>query len=113
VTPEARKILLGFDWPGNVRQLRNVVESMVVVDMDELIAPDDLPEEVGGLPPSVAVGLTGGSLDELIGKPLAEIERLFIMETLRSVGGNRKEAARLLDIGERTLYRVLKEDAPK
>ncbi len=111
VVPEARRILLGFDWPGNVRQLRNVAESMVVVDMDELIGPDDLPEEVGGLPPSVASEPAdfGHSLDALIGRPLADVERLFIMETLRSTGGNREETARLLNIGERTLYRKIKE----
>ncbi len=114
IVPAARKILLAFDWPGNVRQLRNVSESMVVVDFDELIDVDDLPEEVGGtpygdVPASATPSDETGSLEELIGKPLVEIERRFIMETLQSVGGNREEAARLLGIGERTLYRKIKE----
>ena len=46
----ARHRLLSFEWPGNVRQLRNVVESMVVVDYDGLLDWDDLPEELAGLP---------------------------------------------------------------
>ncbi len=44
-----------------------------------------------------------------MGKPLAEIERLFVAETLRLTGGNREEAAKMLGIGERTLYRKIKE----
>ncbi|MDR3196625.1 MAG: sigma-54 dependent transcriptional regulator [Planctomycetaceae bacterium] len=120
ITPAARKILFNFDWPGNVRQLRNVAESMIVVDYDGLIDRDDLPEEIGGilmLPNSAEVavsdktwnvdGLRG--LRELVGKPLTEIERIFIMETLQSVAGNREEAAQILGIGERTLYRKIKE----
>ena len=50
-----------------------------------------------------------GSLAGLVGKPLEEIERLFITETLKLTGGNREEAARMLGIGERTLYRKIKE----
>ena len=104
----ARRRLLSFDWPGNVRQLRNVIESMVVVDDDGVLDINDLPQELSG-----AVEVDGepnaGSLSSLVGKPLAEVERLFIAETLRQTVGNREEAARLLDIGERTLYRKIKE----
>jgi len=108
MSPAARRKILGYDWPGNVRQLRNVVESMVVVDYDGLLDTDDLPEELAepaepsGEPPT-------NSLTSLVGKPLEEIERLFIAETLRVSGGNREEAARILGIGERTLYRKIKE----
>jgi two-component system response regulator HydG len=44
-----------------------------------------------------------------VGKPLAEVERLFIVETLQQTGGNRESAAELLGIGQRTLYRKIKE----
>jgi len=108
VAPAARRRLLGYEWPGNVRQLRNVVESMVVVDYDGLLDVDDLPEELAERsepagPPSA------NSLASLVGKPLEEIERLFITETLRTTGGNREDAAQMLGIGERTLYRKIKE----
>ena len=53
--------------------------------------------------------LATGSLAGLVGKPLEEIERLFITETLKLAAGNREEAARMLGIGERTLYRKIKE----
>jgi len=122
----ARKLLLGFDWLGNVRQLRNAVESMVVVDYDGIIDTDDLPEEIGGELPmpqkdnrtlvqdardmAVSSGeVFSGSLRELVGRPMADIERLFMMETLSATGGNREETAKILDIGERTLYRKIKE----
>jgi len=108
MTPHARRKLIAFDWPGNVRQLRNVVESMVVVDYDGLLDVDDLPEELGE-PVETQAAATADSLAGLAGKPLAEIERLFIAETLRFAGQNREEAAKMLGIGERTLYRKIKE----
>lgn len=104
----ARKKLLVFDWPGNVRQLRNVVESMVVVDYDGLLDLDDLPEELSD-PAAPSPDASPASLSSLIGKPLNELEKLFISETLRFTAGNREEAANMLGIGERTLYRKIKE----
>lgn len=104
----ARRRLMAFDWPGNVRQLRNVVESMVVVDFDGVLDLDDLPSELGG-DAEVAEETRGGSLGALVGKPLADVERLFIVETLQQTGGNREAAAELLGIGQRTLYRKIKE----
>lgn len=106
----ARRRLMAFDWPGNVRQLRNVVESMVVVDYDGVLDTDDLPSELSVPTEPVAEPVGGNhSMSALVGKPLVEIERLFIAETLRMTGGNREEAAGLLGIGERTLYRKIKE----
>ncbi len=135
ITPTARKIILDYDWPGNVRQLRNAAESMIVVDYDEMIDIDDLPEEIGGIlrlesprpefsdreaqkitSPNQAESSSGNfsggtdtNLRGLVGKPLAEMERLFILGTLQATGGNREEAAKMLGIGERTLYRKIKE----
>ena len=108
VSPAARHKLLCFEWPGNVRQLRNVVESMVVVDYDGLLDVDDLPEELAG--PAEPLGEPAtASLAALVGKPLEEMERLFVTETLRATGGNREDAAQMLGMGERTLYRKVKE----
>jgi two-component system, NtrC family, response regulator HydG len=109
ISTAARRRLLAFDWPGNVRQLRNVIESMVVVDIDEVLDLDDLPDELAPSEeePTAADGADG--LHQLVGKPMSEIERLFIAETLRITAGNREEAATMLGIGERTLYRKIKE----
>jgi len=110
----ARVKLLAFSWPGNVRQLRNVIESMVVVDCDETLDVDDLPAELepdaGHVQAAVSstveenVGITS-----LVGRPLDEIEKIFIGETLKLAGGNREQTAEMLGIGERTLYRKIKE----
>jgi len=108
VSSPARRKLLTFNWPGNVRQLRNVVESMVVVDYDGLLDLDDLPEELAD-PVEPAQEPARQSLTGLIGRSLEDLERLFIAETLRVTGGNREEAAKMLGIGERTLYRKIKE----
>jgi two-component system response regulator HydG len=111
----ARMKLAAFAWPGNVRQLRNVIESMVVVDCDETLDVDDLPValEPAGAPGAAPVEEAGAAglpgLAGLVGRPLEEIERLFIAETLKVTGGNREQAAEMLGIGERTLYRKIKE----
>jgi len=104
----ARRRLMAYDWPGNVRQLRNVVESMVVVDYDGVLDIDDLPVELAAPSEPVAES-SGANLGTLVGQPLTEVERLFISETLKLTGGNREEAADMLGIGERTLYRKIKE----
>jgi two-component system response regulator HydG len=109
----ARLKLAGFAWPGNVRQLRNVIESMVVVDCDETLDVDDLPlelePEVTPVAPAAPVADADAGVASLVGRPLEEIERIFITETLKLTGGNREQTAELLGIGERTLYRKIKE----
>jgi two-component system response regulator HydG len=109
----ARVKLGSYPWPGNVRQLRNVVESMVVVDCDETLDVDDLPLELEPDLPTAIVGPVdmNAGLAALVGKPLDEVERIFITETLKLTGGNREQAAQLLGIGERTLYRKIKDYA--
>ncbi len=108
MTTAARRRLMAFDWPGNVRQLKNVLESMVVVDMDGVLDLDDLPDDLSsGDQPLTEAG--GRGLGELVGKSLSEIEGMFIAETLEFTQGNREEAASMLGIGQRTLYRKIKE----
>lgn len=115
VSPQVTKRLFAYDWPGNVRQLRNAVETMVVLDVDGVLDVDDLPPELSeGLEgaaevaaPAAPAALQGPT--NLIGRTFDEIERWAIEETLKLTGGNREEAARILGIGARTLYRKLKE----
>ncbi len=101
-----RKTMAVYDWPGNVRELRNTIESMVVQDVDNILNLDDLQEgdTLQRLPLAQSRPAGAGNL---VGRPLSEIERYYTEETLAMTGGNREEAARLLGIGERTLYRVM------
>jgi two-component system response regulator HydG len=109
ITTAARRRLMTYDWPGNVRQLKNIIESMIVVDYDQVLDVDDLPDELAVTSNHTAVEVGGQGLSGLVGKSLADLEGMFIAETLEFAGGNREEAARMLGIGERTLYRKIKE----
>jgi two-component system, NtrC family, response regulator HydG len=107
IAEPVRKALSNYDWPGNVRELRNLIESTVVQDQDGTLGPDDVPEDAG-LRPGPAAPAPAGP-DRLVGRPLYEVERHYIERTLAQTGGNREEAAKLLGIGERTLYRVIQD----
>ena len=102
ISPEAQRALMGFDWPGNVRQLRNVVENMVVLAGAGKLGVGDLPPEIRGGQPAERAGA-------LVGMSISEAEKELIRNTLKMVGGNRTQAANILGIGERTLYRKIKE----
>jgi two-component system, NtrC family, response regulator HydG len=110
ITPAVRKALMAYSWPGNVRELKNTIESMVVIDSDGLLDLDDLTEDLQAASASAQSEPHSG-LDSLVGKSLEQIEKHYIESTLKLTGGNREEASRLLGIGERTLYRKLKEYA--
>jgi two-component system response regulator HydG len=110
VSPAVSKRLFAYDWPGNVRQLRNAVETMVVLDTDGLLDTDDLPPELAEVEETPAAAAEG-PLD-LVGQPLSEIERWAIEQTLKLTNGNREETARILGIGARTLYRKLDKYKP-
>ena len=105
ITPEARTLLTRYEWPGNVRELRNVVENMVLLAHGDVLGETDVPGEVRERPTVRA----GGGGFELAGHSLAEVERALIVANLELVGGNREKAAKILGMGERTLYRKLKE----
>ncbi len=92
-----------YHWPGNIRQLRNCVESMVVLGKDSTLTVDDLPAMVRSAPRDPE------SLFKIPrGYTLEDIERVVVRQTLRRFGGKRTEAARSLGISVRTLQRKLK-----
>ncbi len=112
--------LRGYDWPGNIRELRNAVESMVALDVDGTLGVDDLPESIAELArrddgQEPLIDMAGA--DALIGRPLKEVEKYYIQSALELTNGKREEAASILGIGERTLYRKITEyglkDLPK
>jgi DNA-binding NtrC family response regulator len=100
-TPDFLEKLEAYDWPGNVRELKNIIERAVILcDSNELDA-SLLPYEFDASPAK-----TSGNLSAF---DLASVEKLHIQRVLNHTGGNRAEAARLLNIGVATLYRKLKE----
>ena len=106
VAGDAKRVLTAYPWPGNVRQLRNVVENMVVLAGNgDKLEINDLPPEIHR-PPGQA---DASQIGQLTGISLEEAEKELIRNTLKMVSGNREQAAGILGIGERTLYRKIKE----
>lgn len=110
---EIRRWLLDYKWKGNVRQLKNVIESLVVMDIDGILDMDDLSpdliDEVSVPATSSSAASPDGSDSQLVGQSLKEIEKWIIEQTLKLTGGNREETAKILGISERNLYRKLNE----
>ncbi|MEW6719228.1 MAG: sigma-54 dependent transcriptional regulator [Thermodesulfobacteriota bacterium] len=106
LAPAALKALLSYSWPGNVRQLRNAIETAMLVSAGETIGPEDLPVEIThtAVPPSSA-----GPIPLPASRTLTEIERDAIRDALAKTGGNKTQAAKLLGIALRTLHRKIKE----
>jgi two-component system response regulator HydG len=103
ISQPAMAALVACDWPGNVRQLKNAIRTMAVMCDGNSIELRDIPPEL-----RPARRLAGSSLPPE-GATLGDLERNAIAETLVRVQGNREKAAKILGIGERTLYRKIKE----
>ncbi len=104
VTAEALRKLTNQSWRGNVRELKYVVERMVIEADHDMLDVEDLPDSVRGSTDLVPVGLPS-----LAGLSMADVEKIHILNTLKLTGGNREKAASILKIGARTLYRKLKD----
>jgi DNA-binding NtrC family response regulator len=107
LTEAALKMLVGYEWPGNVRQLESVIERALLLGEGDAVVPEDLPPEV-----RAGVGLRRGPVDLEIpdsGIDLEQVERSLILRALDKAGGNVTRAARLLGLSRRTLqYRMEK-----
>ncbi len=111
ISHEAELLLLLYDYPGNVRELENIIERAVVLEHQDVILPESLPEflrrpeEPGAVPAAVGLPEQGMNLDVTI----EEIERRLITEALRRSKGVKKDAAELLGISFRSFrYRLAK-----
>jgi PAS domain S-box-containing protein len=104
-TSEAMQILLNYNYPGNIRELQNIVEHAVLLSNESLIDVRQLPGDL------VPVPGRSNFLEEVLSEkePLKYIERELIRKTMEISGGNVSEAARRLAIGRSTLWRRLKE----
>lgn len=105
IAPEVMAIFLAYDWPGNVRELENVMERALALCPGTTILPDHLPE---GLHQAQARPLSKRAerdlKDDLLHRAVQEVEKEQFLEALRRTGGNRTEAAALLNIHRTTLY---------
>jgi two-component system response regulator AtoC len=100
----AAEKLLAYAWPGNVRELQNAIERAVALTRFEEISVDDLPDKLRRYQRSQLL-TEGSDPAELV--PLEEVERRYILRVLDAVGGRRSDAAKVLGIDRKTLYRKL------
>ncbi|MGE3466152.1 MAG: sigma 54-interacting transcriptional regulator [Pyrinomonadaceae bacterium] len=120
ISKEAMRALVNYDWPGNVRELENAIERAIIIGSGRQIEVDDLPDAIaqtaGGasaharLERATAAG-EGRGLGISIELPSAmdEVEKQVIEATLDYTDGDKSQAARLLNIGRKTLYRKLEQ----
>ena len=123
MTSHAMRALMKYDWQGNVRELRNCVEGMVIMSNRSELDIDDIPEHIlksasVSSPvilsaPTVidtdAVALPSSGLHVEVGMSMAEIEKEVIRSTLQYAGNNRAKAAKILGVSKRTIFRKIKE----
>ncbi len=102
ITLAARKALYAYSWPGNIRELRNTIESAVVLTKGKNIDIDDLPPQIRSISSESTVTLN-------LPITMEEAEKKIIMETIAFAKGNKSKAAELLGIGRKTLHRKLAE----
>jgi two-component system response regulator AtoC len=109
LSADAQEILLRYDWPGNIRELRATIERAVVLCRGERIGVRDLPERIQGGADGTSRAYPGGAAQ---GSPahlnLEKMEKTFIEQALRLTDGNVTDAAKLLGISRRTLHRKIK-----
>ena len=105
---ESLTALKGYSWPGNVRELKNVVQRAVILaDGEPLIEPEHLMLSGGVTAESSSAGTDEEK--ELLSMSMEEVEKNHIARVLESVGGRRKEAAKILGVDPKTLYRKMQK----
>lgn len=112
ISQETLAILTGYDWPGNIRELENIIERAIILDTDGIVRADDLPEiltkTIGpAIEPIQANGNVqdGSSLRDALKDP----EKIYILKILEEVGWNKQKAARRLGVNRTTLYNKLRK----
>jgi DNA-binding NtrC family response regulator len=103
INPDAMELLMAYSWPGNIRELQNVIERAMIMSEDNSIGPKDLPSNIRRSTDSETE--TEGDAHT----SLREMEKRHILQVLESQGGHRGKTAKVLQISERTLYRKLKD----
>jgi len=109
ISPDALQLLENYSFPGNIRELQNIVERAIALTSSTLIEKKDLPNELRESS-SPQLGFSSRKLIPVyVGETLADVEKKVILHTLAHLGGNRRKTAQMLDMGERTLRDKLKK----
>ncbi len=109
LTQGAMQVIQNAPWQGNVRELRNTMESLVILHAGEMVDVADLPEDLRRSAREAEMAGGNAAPGTLVGRTMEEIEREVILRTLERTAGNRTAAAEMLGIGLRTLQRKIKQ----
>jgi len=101
ISQRTMNLLMDYEWSGNVRELENTIESVMVINSPEVIDIPHLPQEIRDFKRRPEV------IPIRIGTPLEEVEREMLIQTLRATKGNKRRAAQLLGINVRTIHRKM------
>ncbi len=107
LSPEAQEMLLDYNWPGNIRELKNAMERASIISPGDTIGPEHLPQEITSAAPMPVSAFPSGDLS------LEEVERQYIQHVLDRSGGNKTKAAEILGISRLTLREKLKKAGVK
>jgi transcriptional regulator of acetoin/glycerol metabolism len=105
LSPEIMAVLRAYSWPGNVREMRNLIENLLLTSSDETVSLDELPAEL--LDETATVSIAAPAPEQ--SASLEDTERLAIARAVRSANGNLAQAARALGVSRSTLYRKLEQ----
>ncbi len=109
VDPAAMAVLRGYDWPGNIRELANVIERAQILAEGNTITADDLPENLVQVSKPVAVGSASAAAPAIGPDDLDGVEGRHVEDVLRRHNGNKVQAAKALGVSRRTLYRLIEK----
>jgi DNA-binding NtrC family response regulator len=114
LSPRAELVLARYAWPGNIRELENVLGEACMLAEGECIDVRDLPDHIRRPAPSETAADIDDDLDRAASEllPLAQVHRKYVLRVLARVGGNKLRAAKILGINRATLYRMLEEEEP-
>lgn len=104
ITNHALKMLMNYDWKGEVRELENIIERAIIFCQNEYIGPEDIPQHIQNLI-DLSIPEKVGSLNELVSK----VEKDYITKVLQANNFDKEKVAQVLDLGLSTLYRKIKE----
>ena len=107
LSPGALQLLIGYAWPGNIRELKNVIEQASVLADKDVIEPHHLPDAISGQTPNADIFSNGNDIN--LDEKLAIMERELIINALKKSGGIQVKAAEILKINQRSLWHRIKK----
>jgi transcriptional regulator with PAS, ATPase and Fis domain len=111
ISEDTVHILTNYNWPGNIRELENIIERAVILDTDGILTKDDLPDIILNGSAFLLSGLSPGEGERpaSLKDALKEPEKVYILKVLKEASGNKKKAARKLGVNRTTLYNKLRK----